>query len=163
MKKSIVKLFVGFGALLLILSAASVGNAQRRGRGANNYGSYTRAQVDRIIKNVEERTDHFVSQFNKSLDRSRLDGTMREDVLNKRARDLESATDELRREFDRNDSLAENRDEVRRCLNVAADINATMRRRKFSGNAENNWANVRAELNALAKVYNLPGFGSGAY
>lgn len=160
MKKSFVKLFVGFGALLLILSAADASYAQRR---QMRYGNYTRAQVDRIIKNVERRTDRFVSQFNKSLDNSRLNGTRREDKLDKRARDLESATDELRRKFDRNDSLAENRDEVRRCLNIAADINVAMRNRRFARGAENNWANVRAELNALARVYNLPAIGSRAY
>ncbi|MDQ4121137.1 MAG: hypothetical protein M3209_06800 [Acidobacteriota bacterium] len=130
-------------------------SAQRRARANRN----TKAEVDRIIKNVEERVDRFVAQFNDTLDRSRLNGTEREDNLNERARDLESATDELRREFDRNDSWAENKDEVRKCLNIASDIDATMRARRFSTATETNWANVRNELNTLARVYGLPRIG----
>lgn len=150
-------------SLVLLLTAVAFvafnpqdASAQRRGRAANRVA---KAEVDRIIKNVEERVDVFVSQFNKSLDRSRLDGTKREDNLNERARDLESATDELRREFDRNDSWAENKDEVRKCLNIASDIDATMRGRKLGAATETNWANVRTELNALARVYGLPKVG----
>lgn len=160
MNKNFLKLFTGLAALFLILVLADVSSAQRRGRGRN---AYTKAQVDQIIKNVEQRTDRFVSQFDRSLDRSRLNGTKREDKLNDRARDLETATDELRREFDRRDTWIENKDEVRRCLNIAADINVAMRGRKFNRATENNWANVRNELNALARVYNLPLVGSGAY
>lgn len=159
MNKNFLRLLTGFAALLMLLALANEGSAQRRGRGRN----YTKAQVDRIIKNVEQRTDRFVSQFDRSLDRSRLNNTNREDKLNDKARDLESATDELRREFDRRDSWIENKDEVRRCLNIAADINVAMRNRKFNRATENNWANVRAELNALARVYNLPVIGSGVY
>ena len=159
MNKNFLKLFTGLAALLMVLALADTSFAQRRGRG----GNYTKAQVDRLIKNVETRTDRFVSQFDNSLDRSRLNGTKREDNLNQRARNLETATDELRREFDRRDSWGENKDEVRRCLNIAADINATMRNRNFNRATENNWANVRAELNTLARVYNLPIIGSGAY
>lgn len=159
MNKNFLKLLTGLAAVLLILISANVSNAQRRGRDRN----YTKAQVDRLIKNVEERTDRFVSEFDRALDRSRLNGTKREDNLNEKARNLESGTDELRREFDRRDSWIENKDEVRRCLNIAADINVVMQRRKLGGAAENNWANVRSELNALAAAYNLPGIGSGAY
>ncbi len=159
MNKIFLKVFTGFAALLMVLALADESSAQRRGRGRN----YTKAQVDRIITNVEQRTDRFVSQFDRSLDRSRLNNTNREDKLNERARDLESATDELRREFDRRDTWIENKDEVRRCLNIAADINVAMRGRKFNRATENNWANVRNELNALARVYNLPVIGSGVY
>lgn len=157
MKLNLLKLFTGLTALLIILGAADTSFAQRRGR------EYTKGQVDRIIKNVETRTDLFVKQFDRALDRSRLDGSNREDNLNQKAKDLESATDELRRDFDRRDRWIENKDEVQRCLDVAADINVVMKRRKLVRAAENNWTNLRRELNALAQVYNLPEIGSGAY
>lgn len=134
-------------------------SAQRRVRATNRMA---KAEVDRIIKNVEERVDRFVSQFNDSLDRSRLNGTRREDNLNERARDLESATDELRREFDRRDTWQENKAEVRKCLNIASDIDVAMRNRKLGAGTENNWRAVRTELNSLARVYGLPVIG-GSY
>ena len=125
-------------------------------------GNYSRAQIDRLIRNVEERVDRFAVQFDYALDNSRLNNTRREANLNQRARDLEAATDELRREFDRNDSRRENSAEVRRCLDIASDINVAMRNRRLNQASENNWATVRNELNALARAYNLPQIG-GAY
>jgi hypothetical protein len=153
-------LSVTFSAFVLFILSAEVTYAQpRRARGR----VYTKAEVDRLIKRVEERTDDFVKEFDKSLDRSRLNGTRREDELNRRAHDLESATDELRREFDRRDTWQENRDEVRKCLRIASDIDVAMRNRKLGGRTESTWVEVRAELNTLAQLYNVPLVGSAAY
>ncbi len=163
MRKSIVSFFVLIAAVFAVTASSSTeASAQRRKQPRANAQQLRRANLDRIIARVEERVDRFTSQFNDSLDNSRLNGTRREDNLNERARDLESATDELRREFDRNDSKQENRAEVQRCLDIASDINVAMRNRRFSRATENNWANVRAELNQLARAYNLPAIG-GAY
>lgn len=147
--------------LFVILILADVGSAQRRRETRGK--RMTKAQVEQVIDRVEERVDNFDDHFDKSLDNSRLDGTNREDWLNKRASDLETATDELRREFDRRDSWAENKKEVRNCLNIASDIDKTMRSRKLSAAAEAIWARLRSELNTLADIYNLPKVGSKAY
>lgn len=161
MKKSLVKIFLGLSAVLMILMFADVSNAQprreSRGRKMN------KAQVKAVIKRVEDRVDNFVKHYDKSLDNSRLNNSQREDWLNKRARKLESATDELAREFDRRDAWIENKDEVRRCLNIATDIDKNMRNRRYSRDTETIWARVRYELNTLADIYNLPKVGSSAY
>lgn len=160
-KTSFLKLAVGFSAILLVLSLAESGNAQRkresRGRGM------TKAQVKVVIDRVEDRVDNFVKNFDKSLDRSRLNGSSREDWLMNRARDLESATDELSREFDRRDAWAENKEEVRKCLRIASDIDNNIRRNRYSSVTEGNWDRVRYELNTLADIYNLPRVGSTVY
>lgn len=148
-------MLAGFSILML----AGISNAQQpnwaRGR------RYTRASVDQVIKRVENRTDRFVSQFDNSLDNSRLNGSRREDNLNQRAKDLERSTDELRSEFNRRgDNWWESRENVQRCLSIAADINVAMRNRRFNRNTENNWRNVRKELNSLARVYSLPPMGA---
>jgi len=161
MRKTFLKLFAGFSILFVILVFADVGSAQRRRESRGR--RMTKAQVEQVINRVEERVDNFDDHFDKSLDNSRLDGTRREDQLNKRASDLETATDELRREFDRRDSWAENKNEVRNCLVIAADIDKTMRSRKFTKDTEAIWGRVRYELNSLADIYNLPKVGSNAY
>ena len=160
MRKIIAKSMIGLMAALSFLLVADSAQAQpRRARGR----VYTKAEVNRVIKRVEDNVDKFKKEFDKSLDRSRLNNSQREDDLNAKARQLESATDELRREFDRRDAWIENRDEVRRCLNIATDINVAMRNRRLGGKTESLWAKVRAELNTLAQIYNLPGVGSSAY
>lgn len=148
--------------VVLVAIVGSIGLANGEANAQNRRANYSRAQIDRLIRNVEERVDRFVVQFDYALDNSRLNNTRREDNLNQRARDLEAATDELRREFDRNDSKRENSQEVRKCLNIASDINVAMRNRRLNAASERNWAVVRTELNALARAYNLPQIG-GAY
>jgi hypothetical protein len=161
MNPKVLKLITGIAAVITIFVMFEMANAQRRrevrGRAMN------KAQVKAIINRVEDRVDNFIRNFDKSLDRSRLDGTNREDWLNRRARDLEAATDELAREFNRRDAWAENREEVRRCLNIASDIDRNLRNRRYGSATEANWARVRFELNSLADVYNMPKVGAPAY
>jgi hypothetical protein len=141
--------------MFAVLVFASAAQAQRR--------YYTKTDVDRIIHNAENRSDAFVGSFDRSLDRSHLDGSDREDRLNQRAKDLERAFDDLRREFDRHERYLDTRDDVRRCLNIATDINVAMRNNRLGGRTERAWAVLRSEMNTLAGVYNLPYIGSGAY
>ena len=161
MGNKFLKLLVGFSAIVMILTFADVSNAQRRRESRNRM--MTKVQVKAVINRVENRVDNFVKHYDKSLDNSRLNGTNREDWLNGRAKQLESATDELSREFQRRDAWIENKDEVQRCLNIAYDINKSIVNRRLSRDTENIWAKVRFELNTLADVYNLPKVGSNAY
>ena len=144
----------------MILAFANVGNAQRR---ESRNRMMNKAQVKAVINRVENRVDNFVRHYDRSLDNSRLNNTNREDWLNGRARQLETATDELSNEFQRNDRWIENKDEVQRCLNIASDINRSIKNRRLSRDTENIWSRVRFELNTLADIYNLPKVGSGAY
>lgn len=155
MKKVLLSSLVGLFAFFSVLVLADTAAAQRPGW-ANR--RYNRGNIDRLIKNVEQRTDAFVSQIDTGLDRSRLDGTRREDNLNERAKELERSTDELRSDFDRRgENWWETRDNVQRTLSVASGIDTAMRRRNLGrgSGAEANWRNVRRELNTLARAYNL--------
>ena len=162
MRKYFVNLFVVLAAALMVLTLAEESSAQRNRRESRGR-LRSKAEVKAVINRVEDRVDNFVKNLDKSLDRSRLDGTSREDWLMKRAKDLESATDELAREFDRRDAWIENKDETRRCLNIASDIDRNMRSYRFGAATEANWNRVRYELNSLADVYNLPKVGANAY
>lgn len=160
MSRNILKTMLGVSAVLTMFLMADTATAQRResrGRLLN------KAQVQAIVRRVEDRVDNFVKKFDRSLDHSRLNGSSKEDWLNRRAKDLERATDELRREFDRRDAWIENKAEVRNCLNIASDIDRNMRSYRFGAAAEANWARVRYELNSLADVYNLPRVRAMAY
>jgi hypothetical protein len=156
------KFFIILAVVCAVLILSVPGEAQRR-RPTPRRGGYTKTEVDLIIKRVEERSDRFVKLFDKSLDRSRLNGTDREDRLNEYARNLETALDELRHEFDRKESYVETKPEVRRCLNIATSINVAMRNRRLGGETERQGAQLSSELNTLAGVYTLPLVGSSAY
>jgi hypothetical protein len=146
-------------AFTLLLVSAFVQAQPRVARGR----VYTKADVDRIIKRVEDSTDKFKKEFDKALDHSRLNNTNREDQLNDYAKDFEHATDELRKQFDRNDQWIENKEQVRTCLSLASKINVAMRNRRLGPKVESRWVSLRYDLNTLAGVYNLPLVGSPQY
>jgi hypothetical protein len=82
------KVVFGLAVTLVTLTMAGIAEAQPRvARGR----VYTKGDVDRIIKRVEDSTDKFKKEFDKALDRSRLNNTNREDQLNQYAKDLEHA------------------------------------------------------------------------
>ena len=160
MKRELFRISVVISAIFMLICVAGSASAQpKESRGR----ALSKAQVEVIVDRVEDRVDNFVKNLDKSLDNSRLNGSDKEDWLNKRAKDLEKATDELRREFDRRDAWIENKEEVRRCLMIASDIDRNMRTYNFGQATESNWSRVRYELNSLADVYNLPRVSSKAY
>jgi len=159
MRNNISKLFAGLATLLMIVALADTNYGQRRVRGSG----YTKEQVEQLLERIEERTDAFANQLNKSLDRSRLDGSRAEDNITERVSELENATDELRREYDHNDTRGENKPEARKILNTATEVNRIMLRRNFSRQAENSWVRLRSELNVLAGIYGLPAVGAKSY
>jgi sugar-specific transcriptional regulator TrmB len=161
MKKQALNILAVFAVFAAILILADVGSAQNRREARGK--RFTKAQVENVIDRIEQRVDNFVRSYDKSLDNSRLDDTRREDWLLQRAENLENATDELRREFDRRDNWIENKAEVRKCLNIASDIDRNIKNRRYGRNTENIWARVRFELNTIADIYNLPKVGSRAY
>ena len=163
MRKTWIKVLVAVSVALMIVTAADAVSAQRRIRREARGRAMNKAQVKAVINRVEDRVDNFVKNYDKALDRSRLDGSSRENWLMNRARDLETATDELAREFDRRDAWIDNREETRRCLNIASDIDRNMKNYRYGAAAEANWNNVRFELNTLADIYNMPRVGANAY
>jgi hypothetical protein len=151
MKNYLLKTCLVFMALFTVLTFSQTGDAQVR----RNRQRVSKQQVEDLLKRIEERSDKFTNALNKSLDRSRLDGSRSEDNIVVIARRLENATDELRREFDHHDSHAENAAEVRKVINSARAVNRIMTRRSFSRQAENSWVNLRSEINALAALYRI--------
>lgn len=136
-------------AMALVFTATASAQGRARGR------FYSKTDVDRIIKRCEERSDAFTKMIDRNLDRSRANGTRREDNINDQVRELERALDELRREFDRRDSWRETRREVEKVMRESDEINALMRNSRFDRSVEREWQLVRSDLNKLAGVYEL--------
>jgi hypothetical protein len=149
MKKISILFFVAL-AMSSIFTVSALGQGRARGR------FYSKSDVDRIIKRVETRSDEFKDAVDRTLDRSRLDGSRREDNINEQVKQLERALDNLRSDFDRRDSWRETHNEVRAVLSQADEVGRIVKRNRFPGNIQRGWATLRADLNTLAGVYNLP-------
>ncbi|MCU0241797.1 MAG: hypothetical protein MUF51_05185 [Vicinamibacteria bacterium] len=144
-------LLLGWGAIAASATAATRRERKRRQRIA------TRAEIAVVIRDCETRTDAFRGQIDRALDRSRLDGTKREDQVNKAARRLEDELDQVKREFEKHENYLDIRANVDRALAAARDIDLTMRRQQLGPDAERAWRVLRDELNILADHYNTLG------
>jgi hypothetical protein len=155
--KRIDKTLLGLVAMvgLLLMLPGSVGEVRAQGNYKGQH--YTKADVERIIKRVEERSDAFRAVVDRTLDRSALNGTNREDNINQQVKELETAIDKLRHDFDRAQTWEETRSQVQTVMNEADEVNAIVRRGRWrrGGVVKSEWALVRADLNRLAGVYNL--------
>ena len=151
MRKS-ATIFFGWMAILGLFTFGVVSaNAQGRYRGR----FYSKADVDRIIKRVETRSDEFKALVDRYLDRSRLDDTKKEDRINEQVGELEKALDNLRADFDRTDQWRETRRQVQAVLNQSDEVNRIMKNNRFSPKVESGWVALRADLNRLAGIYEL--------
>ena len=151
------KRFTSTMTLFLMCSALFISASVAAAQGTAGGRFFTKADVERIIKRVEERSDSFRKVIDRTLDRSALDGTNREDNINQQVQELENAIDTLRKDFDRAQTWQETRAQVQRVLNEADEVNAMIRRGRWrrGGAVKSEWALVRNDLNRLAGVYDL--------
>lgn len=117
---------------------------------------YTRRQVAELINRIETGSNRFRRDLDHDLDRSRLDGSRREDNINIDVKKFEEAFNQLRSEFDRNDRWWETRKHVETSLDAARPVAVRLRNNRMSQNVQNQWRNLRRDLNQLATRYNLP-------
>src|SRR5215212_3585924 len=109
-------------------------------------------QVEAALRRVETDADRFRSSFSTALDRSRWNGTSTEDQLNTYVQNFETATDQMRSRFNSRNAVAA---DVENVLRQAAFLNEFMMRNRLDAQAMNDWTTLRADLDALARVYNV--------
>ncbi len=109
-------------------------------------------QVNALITRIETKTDNFKRRMNNALDRSTLNNTDSEDMIFAYITEFENATDKLKQNFDANKSVTADVDLV---LTKASTINAFMVRNRLARGAEQNWLNLKQELDMLSGYYNI--------
>ncbi len=108
--------------------------------------------VDALLTRIETNTDNYKRVLNNALDRSRLNGSDSEDMINNYVKDFENATDSLNRKFDDRQSATADVTEV---LNRAYYIDNFMRQNRLAPNAERQWQSLKTDLQNLAGYYNV--------
>ena len=117
-------------------------------------GSYraSEQQIDQLLRRIEQRTTQFRQSLYQALDQSRIDGTRQEDNINEFVRNFEAATMTLRDRFRQRRDVAADVSEV---LSHAAFIDRFMGRHRLTPTAEQNWADLRSDLDQLARYHNV--------
>ena len=108
--------------------------------------------VEKIIKRIENQSDKFRSSLDSALDKSRFNGSSREDDINAFVKAFYEETKRLRNHFDAHKSTAP---DVESVLQRAARIDGFMRRYPLSSRAQDEWSTLRTYLDELAQAYNV--------
>jgi hypothetical protein len=109
-------------------------------------------EVKKIMQQLKKDTGKFRKSLDSSLDKSRLNGTNREDDINAFLKNYEDATERLYSRFKDNKSVGA---DVEAVLDGAAEIDRFMTRRLAREKAERDWQAVRQDLRRLAEAYNV--------
>ena len=139
--------------------------------------AFTKAQVADRIRKVEDGVDEFRKWSEKRVEEGRAQGkesqgsgrsrgktatesqkdTAREkkDDLDDALSDLNGSTNRLRRKFDATDRWLETKAQVENILDDARKINQALTRGKYGSQAERYWSVLRANINDLARCYDL--------
>ena len=108
--------------------------------------------VEKIIRRIEQQSDRFRASVDKSLDKSRFNGSNREDDINSFIKDFYEQTKHLRARFDKHHSAT---GDVEAVLDRAARIDDFMSRNRLSSKAQEDWSALKSNLDELAAAYNV--------
>jgi predicted glycoside hydrolase/deacetylase ChbG (UPF0249 family) len=107
--------------------------------------------VEKIIHRIEQQSDKFRSSLDAALDKSRFNGSNREDDINAFVKDFYKETKTLHDRFDHHKSTTP---DVQTVLERAARIDGFMRRYPLSSRAQDDWSTLKTNLDELAEAYN---------
>ena len=143
--------------------------------------AFTKVQVGDRIRKVEDGVDEFRKWSEKRVeegktpaqaakgsgrtrgktatDSQKAAANEKKDDLDGALSDLNKSTNRLRRKFDPTDKWMETRPQVEKVLDDARRINQVLVRGKYGSQAERYWSVLRANINDLARCYNLTPLG----
>lgn len=140
------RMLIVFNVLMLLAGFSVVARAQDTPHRLND------KEVKKLMAQLKKDTGRFRKSLDSSLDRSRLNGTNREDDINHFLKNYEDTTERLYSRFKDNKSVGA---DVEAVLDGAAELDRFMTRRLASERAERDWAAVRDDLRRLADAYNV--------
>lgn len=137
-------LMVALAAFLPAVTARAQGDAPYR---------ISDKELRDLLKRTKDDSDRFRKSPGNALDDSYLNGTRREDSLNAYVKAFYKETDRLLDRFDHHKSVAA---DVQSVLDRAARIDRFMRNHpELHDRSQRDWDRVRADLDELAKAYNV--------
>jgi hypothetical protein len=135
----------------------------RRNRDNGQYGRYDTRYLRDSIHRLDRLAKDFEKDVDRALDRSRTDGTRREDNINAEARQFRSAVGNLKSRFGNGQDLNRSRNEAQRVLQEAQQLERISRSRSLDNRLASEWSQIRQELNVIADAYGSYGYNDDDY
>lgn len=147
------------------LASAQWGNNNDYGRNRNrNQGNYYNNDLRNAIRQLKDQSKNFARQVDRELDRSRIDGTNREDRINDVARDFKNAADRLDDRFGNGRNNNNTSDEAAQVINLGRRLERSLGRARLSNGMQSSWNQIQRNLNIIQSYYrNNNRGGRGGY
>jgi len=146
-------------AAILALSLPAVAAAQWGGY-PDNRGRYD----DRGLRDSVHRLDRLAKDFerdmDRALDRSRANGSSREDRINDEVHQFRDAVGDLKSRVGNGRDLNRSADEARRVLEEGQQLDRVARPRWFDSRLASEWSQIQQELRYISNVYGFRYNGS---
>jgi len=153
--------FTAIAIATMILGITVVASAQRRNNQTYDpYYGRSNVNLSYAIKNLRNNARRFEDDLDRQLDRSRYDGTAREDQLNNLAGRFKNAAEDLDDEYEGRSrgSMSSSSDEARRVVNYGTQLDNALSRSRLAYNNINlqqTWRAIEQDLFTIANAYNL--------
>ncbi len=145
-------------------------NGQRDGDYRNQrggYGRYDGRTLRDAAQRIKDRSHDFERDVDRALDRSRVDGTRREDRINDSVHDFRRAADRFRdRVGNGNNDIYRSQSEASELLSRANQIDRVISRLRLDSRAYSDWTSMSQDLRLVADIYGLRyngGYGNDGY
>lgn len=140
---------------LPVVAAAQWGGGNRPDRYPDNRG---RGRYDdRSVRDSAHRLDRLAKDFerdmDRALDRSRTNGTSREDRINEQVHQFRRAAGDFKSRVGNGRDLDRSADEARRVLQEAQQVDRVARPRWYDSRLSSQWSAIQRELRFISDVY----------
>ncbi len=121
----------------------------------NNRGRYDDRGVRDSVHRLDRLAKDFERDMDRALDRSRANGSRREDQINEQVHQFREAVGDLKSRVGNGRDLNRSADEARRVLEEAQQIDRVARPRWYDGGMVSQWSQIQQELRYISNVVRL--------
>ena len=116
---------------------------------------------DRYVRDSAQRLDRLAKDFeremDRSLDRSRANGTRREDQINEVVDEFRRAAGDFKSRVGNGRDLNRSYDEAQRVVQLGDAVERQARPRGFDSRLASDWSQIRRELQTIENIYGIRG------
>ena len=151
--------------VLGIVAFALPGTASAQwGRGRDrddDYGRYDERSLRDSVHRLDRLSKDFEKNIDRALDRSRANGSDREDRINDQVHQFRDAVGDLKSRVGNGRDLNRSADEARRVLQEGQQLDRIARPRWFDNRLASDWSQIQRELRLIGDVYGFRFNGGG--
>ena len=139
----------------LFLPTAAVAQRGRDNRDRGGYGRYDERALRDSVHRLDRLAKDFERNMDRALDRSRANGSQREDRINEQVHEFRDAVGDLKSRIGNGRDLNRSADEARRVLQEGQQLDRVARPRWFDSRLSSDWSQIQRELRFISDAYGL--------